>query len=168
MVLNFLYRNQSLLGLLWSESEGYLSTISFFFASFVATCVWVIEIVPGLHDERIIFYRERAANATTTFATWLSMGLIMSIMALFICVTFAIPAYFLSGFTLRASQFLVYLCILYLGVIIHLNIQYLCAGFTPNPMIHTLVFPGITIPFEVHTFFSAPLIQHRRYFVDML
>jgi hypothetical protein len=156
----------SRLGLLWKNSDGYTSSISFFFASFVVTCVWVIEIVPGLHEEKVIFYRERAALATTTFATWFSMGLPMLFMSLIICVAFTLPAYFLSGLRTGVTHYLVYFSVLYLGVIVHILMQYLTAGITPNPMIHTLIFPGLIIPFEVDppsipflspTFFSSPL-----------
>ena len=136
-------------GLLWRQTEGFLSIISFFFASFIATCVWVIEIVPGLHEEKIIFYRERAANATSTFASWVSMGLPTILMSFVISFAFAMPAYYLSGLRPDISHFVIYLLVVYLGVIIHIMIQYLCASLTPNPMIHTLIFPGLAIPFEV-------------------
>jgi ABC-type multidrug transport system ATPase subunit len=127
-------------GLLWRQSDGFLSVISFFFASFIATCVWVIEIVPGLHEEKIIFYRERAANATSTFASWVSMGLPTILMSFVICVAFSLPAYYLSGLRPDISHFVIYLLILYLGVVIHITMQYLCAAMTPNAMIHTLIF----------------------------
>lgn len=88
------------------------------------------------------------------------MGIPMTLMAIIICIAFAAPAYFLGEFSSNPLQFSIYVLVVYLGVIAHLNIQYLCASFTPNPMIHTLVFPGILIPFEVRAyscnfFFSA-------------
>lgn len=140
------------LGLLWSNSDDYLSKISFFFASFVATCVWVIEIVPGIHEEKLIFYRERASYATTTFATWLAMGLPIMLISFVICLVYSIPACFIADLRSSPKNYFIFLFTLYLGVIIHISFQYLTAGLTPNPMIHTLIFPGLIIPFEVYFF----------------
>ena len=141
------------LGLLWSKTEDYLSKISFFFASFIATCIWVIEIVPGIHEEKLIFYRERAAKATTTFTSWISMGLPMILMSFIICVVYSVPAYLLAGLRGDITHFLIYLLTLYLGIVIHILLQYLTAGISPNQMIHTLIFPGLIIPIEVKEFF---------------
>jgi hypothetical protein len=111
--------------------------------------VWVIEIVPGLHEEKIIFYRERSAHATTTVATWLSMGLPMFFMSAIICLAYTLPAYYLSALRPGLGHYLIYFLVLYLGMVVHILLQYLTAGLTPNPMIHTLIFPGLAIPFEV-------------------
>jgi hypothetical protein len=137
------------LGLLWKNSDDFISKISYFFACFVATIVWLIEIVPGIHEEKLIFYRERAAKATTTFASWIAMGLPMIAISSFICLLFSIPAALIGGLQSDIEHFLKFFLIIYLGVIIHIAIQYLCAAISPSPMIHTLLFPGIIFPFEV-------------------
>jgi hypothetical protein len=134
--------------------------------------VWVIEIVPGLHEEKIIFYRERAANATSTFSSWISIGLPTLFMSFIICAAFGLPAYYLSGLRPDLTHFVIYLSVLYLNVVIHIMIQYLCAALTPNAMIHTLIFPGLAIPYEARLLLSRPLLFSlftfcRRCSVDM-
>lgn len=126
-----------------------MQQIPLFFASYIATVVWLIEITPGVHEDRLIFYRERSANATSNFASWIAMGLPMIAVSSVVCVFYCVPVYWLAGLRGGVHHFLVFYLGIYVLMIFHVLLQYFVAALTPSPMIHTLLFPGVTIPFEV-------------------
>ena len=136
-------------GLVWSHAEDYITQIPLFFASYIATIVWLIEITPGIHDDRILFYRERASNATTNFASWVAMGLPMMGVSSVVCLLYCIPVYLLADLRSGWLHFGLFYIFLYIQVVAHVLLQYLIAALTPSPMIHTLFFPGVVVPFEV-------------------
>jgi hypothetical protein len=145
-------------GLLWSKSEDFSQQIPLFFSCFIACIVWLIEITPGIHEDRLIFYRERAANATSNFASWVAMGIPMIAVSSVVCMIFCIPVYLLADLRSGWEHFWIFYLFLFLLMVTHVLLQYLVASVTPSPMIHTLLFPGVAVPFEVRQSPPSPSI----------
>ena len=51
---------------------------------YIIVNLWMVEVVPIMQEDKVIFYRERDANATSTFACWVVMGLPTSIALSFV------------------------------------------------------------------------------------
>ena len=120
-----------------------------FFGIYIFNTVWIVETIPILHDEKIIFYRERDSKATTTFASWLVMGVPLGSLAAIFDLLFTIPIYTLSSMRPGLDHFLIFYVAFYLVVIVNLYIMHLVAAITPSPIIHTILFPGLIVPLQV-------------------
>ncbi len=142
-----------ILGLAFSglEAGQFLTRISLFITSYICCNLWLIEIAPALHTEKIIYYRERHAKATTPFATWVSKEIPLAIASLIFTLCYCVPIYYISGLRSGFVHFLNFYFILYLSVISNLVLQNLIANCTPNTAIHTLLYPGLLIPVKVCT-----------------
>ena len=142
-----------LLGLLWRNLDDgdYLSRLSLFAAVYIFNTVWIVETIPSLHEEKLIFYRERDSKATTTLASWLTIGVQLACLAALFDLLFIIPIYFISGLRAGSNYFVIFYLAVYLNMLANLYIMHFVAGITPNPMIHTIIFPGIIVPLQVMT-----------------
>jgi hypothetical protein len=138
-------------GIAWQgfEEGQFLQRISLFFVSYAATNIWLIEIAPGLHEEKLLFYRERHAKATSNLASWIAMGFPLVLSALFFTLVFSIPVYCISGLRTGSRNFFSFFFAMYLGMISNLCLQYLLAMSTPNSAVHSLFFPGLLVPIKV-------------------
>lgn len=77
------------------------------------------------------------------------MGVPMIFVSAIVSMLFSIPVYLLAGLRSGWEHFWIFYMFLFLLMVTHVLLQYLVASVTPSPMIHTLLFPGAVIPFEV-------------------
>ncbi len=134
------------------DDGDYLSRLSLFAGVYIFNTVWIVETIPSLHEEKLIFYRERDSKATTTFASWVTIGVQLAALAALFDLLLIIPIYFLSELRLGAGYFVIFYLAVYLNMLANLYIMHLVAALTPNPMIHTIFFPGLIVPLQVQNF----------------
>ena len=133
---------------MWIESEEFQDYIGFYFMSYFLTNLWLLEVIPGLHEDKMIFFRERNGGATTTFASCMTMSVPILALSFLVCATYLVPALALMGSFRSLRSFAQYFGILYLGTVVNIFINQLAAAITPSPMIHTLIFPGMVVPIQ--------------------
>lgn len=139
------------LGLLWRDvnDNDYLERISLFAGCYFMTTVWLVEIIPSLHEAKVMFYRERDASATSTMASWITQGLPTAACAIVFVMLFCVPVYTISGLNKSIGNFMFFFAVMYVLTIANLFVQQAIATITPSPMIHTIFFPGLVVPIQV-------------------
>jgi hypothetical protein len=95
-----------------------------------------------LHQEKLLFYREREVGAVNTFAQWFVMGISYMVCQSVGIVFFVAPMYYLSSMRPATQYFFKF----YFAVVAQMcaNI-YLVQGLayvTPNAIITAVIFPG--------------------------
>jgi hypothetical protein len=120
-----------------------------FLASYIANTVWLVELIPALHEDKVLFYRECDAQATSVVASWLSMGLVTAAATFVFDLLHCLPIYLLSGLFLSVRHFVIYLMAVYLLVVANMCLDHLIAAFSPSSIIHILLSPGLTVPLQV-------------------
>jgi hypothetical protein len=137
--------------LLWRgiHDNDYLERIALFVACYIMNTVWLVEIIPTLHEDKVMFYRERDASATSTMASWITQGLCTAACALIFDFLFCIPVYALSRLNRSVENFFFFFAVVYALMLANLYVQQLIAAVTPSPMIHTIFFPGLIVPLQV-------------------
>lgn len=135
---------------MWRDirDNDYLERISLFVACYIMNTVWLVEIIPTLHEDKVMFYRERDASATSTTASWITQGLPTAACALVFDMIFCVPVYAISRLNRSVESFLFFFVVVYVLMLANLYIQQLIAAVTPSPMIHTIFFPGLIVPLQ--------------------
>ncbi len=125
-----------------------LTRTGLFLIIFIATNTWMIEICPSLQDDKLLFFRERDANATSTFATWVVMGIPQTIAIAFVVLALCIPVYFMANLRTGTGHFMIFYAATYLTLIVNLFLGHFVAAITPNTMVNVIIFPGMTLTIQ--------------------
>jgi ATP-binding cassette, subfamily G (WHITE), member 2, SNQ2 len=137
------------LGAVWhrlgSEGTDILQRLGLFLTTFLLASMTVTETIPNLHEEKVMFYRERETNATTTFATWVVLGFPYVIIFFFSSFCFVLPLYILSNLRGGLYHFFVYWMVTYMAIVANLCLSQIVGFMTETVMTNILIFPGITL-----------------------
>ena len=162
------------IGAVWYQisCEGFalLERLGLFLTVYLLTSMWMTEFVPTFHLEKVIFYRERESNATTTFSSWMTFGLLHLPLLYIAVVILTLPVYLLADLNdgkesadegnteegeeetgddgTLLSHYLIFSTTVYLGLIANLFLCHLLVYFTPNHMIHILIHPGVSLAIQ--------------------
>ena len=140
-----------LLGFVWGDltPDGtILNYTGLNLVMFIAVNLWMVELVPKLQDDKVIFYREREANATSTFASWIVMGLPTSFALFFITLVLLLTVYNITDMKEGMSYFAEFFFALYIQLIANLQLGVFVSTFTPNTMVNVLIFPSLTLTIQ--------------------
>lgn len=121
----------------------YIHTLYYLFFCYIQ-----VEVVPKLQSDKVIFYRERDANATSTFASWMVMSLPTSIGLFFVVLVLLLTVYHICDLEVGAQPFLEFLAVLYLQLLANLQLGVFVSTFTPNTMVNVLIFPSLTLTIQ--------------------
>ena len=108
----------------------------------------MVEIVPILQENKVIFYRERDANATSTFASWLVMSAPTACALAFVILALLVTVYEICDMRHGTKYFLQFYFVLYLQLIANLHLGVFVSTFTPNTMVNVLIFPSLTLTIQ--------------------
>jgi hypothetical protein len=152
------------IGAVWFNisCEGFalLERLGLFLTVYLLTSLWITEFIPFFHQEKIISLREYESNAMNKFSTWCTYG-VLYIPLLYLAINFlSLPIYLMAdlhGNTLSftdpngtlpspfSTHYQIFTLTIFLGFLANLSMNYLLLYLTPNPMIHILIFPGISL-----------------------
>ena len=107
------------------------------------------EIVPLLHEEKVLFYREREVKAVSTRAQWVTTGIHMQLVLCYTILVYLIPMYYLAGLRPGAVYFFTFYFSFVLSMISGLYLGQLVAYISPNPVITAVIFPATTLALQV-------------------
>jgi hypothetical protein len=97
----------------------------------------------------VIFNRELSSRATNKITFWAMQGMPYALVAFVSTLFFIIPVYLLAGLRNSVLNFFYY----YFALVLSLNANiYLCqltAAVTPSPMLHCIIFPGLSLLVQV-------------------
>jgi hypothetical protein len=117
---------------------------------------------PTLHEEKLIFYREREANATSTFATWVVMGLPTMIAQYHVVLLFLLPVHYMVQLRSGTSHFLILYAATYFCMVSNLFLGHFIAAITSDTMINVVIYPGTTLTLQVaNSKYTTMLPPHR-------
>jgi hypothetical protein len=141
-----------ILGYIWLDQEENGDVVTrngLFLCIFLSTNLWMIEFCPMLQEEKNIFYREREANAVSTFALWCVMGLPTLFCLSVIVFILVVPVYFIAALREGTAHFLILYAAAYCCLAANLFLGHFVAAITPDTMINVLIFPGTTLTVQV-------------------
>lgn len=117
--------------------------------SVLITSLWIIEFIPNVHDEKVMFYRERETNATNTFSTWLVMGLPVSIGLAISSALFGLPIIAMADLRSDAYHAFIFCFALFLGMWSNVYITQAVAFISGSPSVSVILYPGLTVSAQV-------------------
>lgn len=115
---------------------------------YITSNLWMVEIVPILQEDKVIFYRERDANATSTFASWVVMSFPTSMALAFVVLAILVPVYIISDLRHGTKYFLQFYFVCYIQLLANLQLGVFVSTFTPNTMVNVLIFPSLTLTIQ--------------------
>ena len=95
-----------------------------------------------------MFYRERDANATSTFASWLVVGIASEIALIVIVFVMCLTCYWMTNLRHGAKHFLIFYGSSYLCLLANLHLGRFTSTLTPNTMVNVLIFPPLTMTIQ--------------------
>ena len=117
----------------YNQPEGEIyGRIACLLQVYVVGCVWMMEILPELHADKMRFVHEREVNLTTTLTACLSAQLPMSFMLILETISFGIPLYYFAGYRPGVSYVVTFLLILYLSMVLNSYMAHLIVLTTPS------------------------------------
>lgn len=129
------------------EGFAIVERLGLFLTVYLLTSLWLTEFIPTFHLEKIIFYRERESNAVTTFTSWFIFGLLHLLLLYIAIILLTLPIYYLADLNDETQyyHYFIFSLTVYLGSITNLYLNHILVYFTPNHMIHILIFPGVSL-----------------------
>jgi ABC-type multidrug transport system permease subunit len=116
--------------------------LSLLFFSIVFMVLGNQQFIPTIFDERLLFYREKAAKAHGTFPYWLTMSLTNIPLVILNSVTFCAIVYSLTGFRDGSDHFGYFFIIVSLSNIVGLFFCQCLSAMSPSSQTAITIFPG--------------------------
>lgn len=108
----------------------------------------MVELVPTMQDDKVIFYRERDANATSTFSSWLVVGIAAELSLVVIVFVMTLTVYWMTNLRYGSHHFAVFYISSYLTLLANLHLGRFISTLTPNTMVNVLIFPPLTMTIQ--------------------
>lgn len=120
---------------------------------FVVGCVWMMEVLPAMHVDKLRFIHERDVHATTTLTAGLATSLPKAFLLIVEAICFGFPVYFFGGYRDGLSYVYVYLLVLYLSMLLNMFMAHLVCLLSPSSRTSIVVY-SVRLALILCTFMS--------------